>query len=93
MTHPVVKRTVHYTGRVQGVGFRATAAALAGNRAVTGYVRNLPDGRVELVAEGAPRQLDEFLDRIVAEFRGNIADVACDEAPAGGEFPRFDIRL
>ena len=51
-------REIHYSGHVQGVGFRATAYSIASGLAVTGYVRNLPDGRVQLVAEGAANQLD-----------------------------------
>ena len=54
----MIRRTIHYRGRVQGVGFRATVADLARGRAVTGTVRNLPDGRVELVAEGEAADVD-----------------------------------
>ena len=53
-----------YTGRVQGVGFRDTAQRLAGRFAVSGFVRNLDDGRVELVAEGEPVEVNAFLDAI-----------------------------
>jgi acylphosphatase len=51
---------VFYSGRVQGVGFRYTVKAVAAGFEVTGTVRNLADGRVELVAEGAPEELAEF---------------------------------
>src|SRR6187455_864933 len=51
-TMPTERRRVWYEGRVQGVGFRYTARGLAGGFPVSGYVRNLDDGRVELVAEG-----------------------------------------
>ena len=43
---------MYFSGHVQGVGFRYTTRSVASRFAVTGYVRNLPDGRVELVAEG-----------------------------------------
>ena len=49
-----------YSGRVQGVGFRYTVKALAQGFEVMGVVRNLPDGRVELVAEGERNELEEF---------------------------------
>ena len=49
-----------YSGRVQGVGFRYTARVLACGFDVTGTVRNLPDGRVEIIAEGERVELDEF---------------------------------
>ena len=53
--------TVFYSGRVQGVGFRVTLRQLACGYDVTGTVRNLPDGRVELIAEGARPELEAFL--------------------------------
>ena len=48
----MIRRTSHFSGHVQGVGFRYTVADVAEDFDVRGYVRNLPDGRVELVAEG-----------------------------------------
>lgn len=51
---------VLYAGRVQGVGFRYTVQRLASGFEVTGAVRNLPDGRVELLAEGSQDELDAF---------------------------------
>jgi len=56
--------TVFYSGRVQGVGFRATVRYVARGYDVTGTVRNLPDGRVELVAEGMKEELQGFLEGI-----------------------------
>src|SRR5471030_2081507 len=50
---------VFYSGRVQGVGFRYTARTVAAGFEITGYVRNLPDGRVELVAEGDDSERSE----------------------------------
>jgi len=51
---------VLYAGRVQGVGFRYAVRTLASGFEVTGAVRNLPDGRVELLAEGSQDELDAF---------------------------------
>jgi acylphosphatase len=66
--------TVLYSGRVQGVGFRATVRHLACGYDVTGSVRNLPDGRVELVAEGSEAELQAFLRGIEeSELSGFIA--------------------
>jgi len=55
---------IFYSGRVQGVGFRYTVKALVSGFEVTGIVRNLPDGRVELVAEGAEDELKAFRQAI-----------------------------
>ncbi len=55
---------IYYAGTVQGVGFRYTVKTLAAGFEVTGTVRNLPDGRVELVAEGAKDELSAFQQAI-----------------------------
>lgn len=63
---------VLYCGRVQGVGFRFTVREIASQFPVTGYVQNLPDGTVELVAQGTGNELEAFLQAIAERFRGNI---------------------
>ena len=64
----MVKRaTVFYAGRVQGVGFRYTAREIACGYDVAGYVCNLPDGRVELVVEGAETEAMQEPVPVVAE--------------------------
>ena len=55
---------VLFSGRVQGVGFRYTACRMASSFSVTGFVRNLMDGRVEVVAEGSEQELIDFLGEI-----------------------------
>ncbi len=66
--------TVFYSGRVHGVGFRATVRGLARGYDVTGSVRNLPDGRVEMIAEGTRAELEDFLKGIAeSELSGFIA--------------------
>jgi acylphosphatase len=55
---------IYYSGRVQGVGFRYTVKSLAQGFELTGAVRNLADGRVELLAEGADSELKEFQQSI-----------------------------
>jgi acylphosphatase len=57
-------KRVQYRGRVQGVGFRYTAQQLAEGFDVAGFVRNLPNGDVELVAEGSAEEVDRFLEAI-----------------------------
>jgi acylphosphatase len=86
------RRTVHYNGRVQGVGFRFTTERIAGEFAVDGFVKNLPDGRVLVVVEGEPKELDRFLAEIHAEMAGNIRTVAVEPGQAKGEFSGFHVR-
>ena len=69
---PRERRRVHYSGRVQGVGFRFVSHRLAQGFDVAGYVRNLEDGRVELLAEGEPNELDAFLAAIERELGDKI---------------------
>ncbi len=87
----IQRRTVHFSGAVQGVGFRYTTRQVAGGFAVTGNVRNLSDGRVRLVAEGESRELDAFLAAVQAEMEDYVSDVESAQAPATGEFSRFEI--
>lgn len=86
------RRVYLFEGSVQGVGFRYTAANLALQYDVKGYVRNLPDGRVELVAEGPARDLDSLLDDITHKMQGLIRQTHVRSEPPTGEFERFCIR-
>jgi acylphosphatase len=86
-----VARQVFYSGKVQGVGFRYTAQRIAGGFAVSGYVRNLRDGRVELLAEGEPDQVDAFLAAVARAMAGGIARAEVQEV-AGQGFRGFAIR-
>ncbi|MCS6865650.1 MAG: acylphosphatase [Gemmataceae bacterium] len=65
-------KVVYYSGTVQGVGFRATAVHLARGRPIRGWVRNLPDGRVELLADGAESDIQAFLAAIRERMAGYI---------------------
>jgi acylphosphatase len=85
------RATVYYSGHVQGVGFRYTADSIARKYEVTGFVRNLPDGRVQLVAEGEPRELKAFLAAVREHFADQIRDELSDLGPATGEYDRFQI--
>jgi acylphosphatase len=87
----VVRRRVFYSGRVQGVGFRFTAQRAAGEFAVTGWVRNLADGRVELLAEGERPELDAFIARLAEIMADNIDSAEPFDEPATGEFGDFRI--
>lgn len=85
---------VFYTGRVQGVGFRYSVKQIAASYEVTGWVRNLDDGRVELQASGAADEVDAFLEAIAkSHLAAHIKEVAAEEAPPpAGRFTGFEIR-
>lgn len=84
---------VYYSGRVQGVGFRFTAIDIARDLKVWGWVRNLSDGRVELIAEAEEDTLRDFLSQISRYFSRYIEDVETDWKAATGEFKNFSIEI
>lgn len=92
MSPAAVRREVRYRGRVQGVGFRFTTREIADRFRVTGFVENLPDGSVQLVAEGDAAELERFTAAIASEMDRFIADCEVDDSPATGEFANFAIR-
>jgi acylphosphatase len=88
----MIRRTSHFSGRVQGVGFRYTAQELARDFNVTGYVRNLADGKVELVAEGDETEINRLLQSIAERMEGFIKQRTDNDMPASGQFKDFSIR-
>jgi acylphosphatase len=87
----MIGRRLYYSGQVQGVGFRYTARGIADRFAVAGYVRNLRDGRVELLAEGEPDQVQAFLDAVAERMKGYIDQIAeQEETPQG--LKGFEVR-
>jgi len=84
--------TVFYSGRVQGVGFRYTVKSLTPGFEVTGAVRNLPDGRVELIAEGPREELDAFRQAIrESGLKRHIQGEEEHWCEAAGNFRGFEI--
>lgn len=90
MSH--VRKRVLYSGHVQGVGFRYNAFQFAKPRNVTGWVRNLANGRVELVVEGEKPEVEALLDEIVSSMSENIEDVSTTVEEPTSEFRDFSIR-
>ena len=88
----MVRKHVIYSGRVQGVGFRYTTVSLARRYPVTGYVRNLPDGTVELEVQGEPEAVEALLADVAREFEGYIRDVQVCDVPLREGEGGFEIR-
>lgn len=88
----MIRRTVHFSGRVQGVGFRFTAHSLARKFPVCGYVKNLPDGRVEAVVEGDREVIERYLADVQKEMSGHIREMIAHESAATGQFAGFEVR-
>ena len=78
--------TVFFGGHVQGVGFRYSVLQVAKEFEVTGYVRNLADGRVQLEAEGARGEVDAFVVAVEEKMHGFIRKT---ERSAGKREPQF----
>jgi acylphosphatase len=91
--HPHRRRMIiHYSGRVQGVGFRYTARTVATGFEITGTVRNLPDGRVELIAEGTRPELEAYQSALRdAGLAGFIRDEHVEWADVQNLFRNFEI--
>lgn len=85
---------VYYSGMVQGVGFRFTVDRLAQVAGVTGWVRNMRDGRVELTCEGDEIAITDFLKKIRSSaLKSYIQDVETSWSDATGEFKSFEIKF
>ncbi len=86
------RRVYYFDGRVQGVGFRYTTQNIAMRYNVLGYVRNLHDGRVELVMEGDQQEIEQVVDSLRQRMNGYIRHMDSQVIPATGEFETFAIR-
>ena len=82
---------VYYAGDVQGVGFRATAAWIARRHPVRGWVRNLPDGRVELLADGDDDVVEAFLADVRDRMAGHIESEETAERESDASLVGFRI--
>ena len=83
---------IFYSGHVQGVGFRYTARTVAAGFEISGAVRNLSDGRVELIAEGTREELEAFCAAIRdAGLKPFIRDENVDWSAAQNKFRGFEI--
>jgi len=83
---------VTFRGCVQGVGFRYTTLRIAAAYAVTGFVKNLTDGGVLLVAEGPKDELERMINNVLTTMERYIEENESFWASATGEFDGFGIR-
>jgi len=89
----VIRATLTIHGRVQGVGYRANAKRKATEYGLKGYTRNLPDGSVEIVAEGDPAQIDKLVAWCShGPTMSHVTKLDTENSEATGEFRDFNIR-
>ena len=88
-----MKKQLHifYSGNVQGIGLRYTLRDIASGLKICGWVKNLRDGRVEVVAEAEEDTLNDFLEQVKERFPRYIKETALEWLPASGEFRGFKV--
>ena len=80
-----------FRGNVQGVGFRYTTHRIAGRYDVTGFVRNLPDGTVEMLAQGPTHEVDRCIDDVRDSFSGYIREAQVESISYRPQYHDFSI--
>jgi len=86
-----VAKHVVFEGRVQGVGFRFTAQRIAMRYELAGFIKNLPDGSVEMFAQGRHEDVADCIRDIKESFGAHIRDTQIDDSPLNGSLHKFDI--
>ncbi len=84
-------KRIIFIGRVQGVGFRFTAFNIANRYRLTGLVRNLPNGAVEMIAQGAADDIDNCIRDIEKSFADYIKETKIEEIPSDPKYKDFKI--
>ncbi len=84
--------TVFFSGRVQGVGFRYTTLQVAREFEVSGFVQNLPDGRVLMEVEGRSAEVRDFIVAVQERMEGYVRKVEQTETQRAPQFQGFSIR-
>jgi acylphosphatase len=88
----VCHATIFFSGRVQGVGFRYAVMQVAKEYEVAGFVMNLPDGRVQLEAEGALDEIEAFVTAVSERMHGYIRKADRSDRERTPQFTGFTIR-
>jgi acylphosphatase len=86
-----IAKHIIFIGQVQGIGFRFTAFNIANRHQLTGFVRNLPDGTVEMFAQGPAETVDDCIRDIEEEFSGYIRETKIEEIPPNPKYEEFKI--
>ena len=86
-----IARHIIFSGQVQGVGFRFTAFNMANRHQLTGFVRNLPDGTVEMLIQGTSGAIDDCIRDIKEYFSGYIRETKIKEIPSNSQYKDFEI--
>jgi acylphosphatase len=87
----MIAKHIIFTGSVQGVGFRFTAHRLARLNQLKGYIRNLPDGTVEMLAQGYTEDVDNCITDIKEYFAGYVRETKIEELPIDPRYKNFNI--
>ena len=87
----MVAKQIIFVGHVQGVGFRFTAHRMAGRHQLTGFVRNLRDGSVEMVAQGSAGDIEDCTRDIKESFPGYVREVIINDIPPDPKHTDFKI--
>ncbi len=87
-----VRLHIFFFGRVQGVGFRYTCKTVAQRYAVSGWVKNLHDGSVEMIVEGTQSVIRAYVDEVCHSTHGRVDDKQINKADATNEFKGMNIR-
>ena len=86
-----IRRHIIFYGYVQGVGFRWKASHTARRLGISGWVRNLSDGSVEMEAEGEPADIAELIDALENHAYGSVERVESKGIPVHGDYS-FEVR-
>ena len=87
----MIRVHVYFTGTVQGVGFRYICRDYAADLGLKGWVKNLPDGQVELWVEGPKDTIEIMLQKIETHFDGSIRNKVIDYQDSNGQFKDFKV--
>ena len=86
-----IAKHIVFSGRVQGVGFRFTALRIANRHFLTGFVRNVPNGTVEMLAQGPSADIDDCIAEIKEAFGRYITDTEIIDVPIQPRYTGFKI--